>query len=121
MLLSIMVATLAMAGEPQALIRDRTVEQPFIAGVLSGLTLGGCSGCRHGAGVAPAGPHDPFGMSESMHQTLKSVGASSYALGKLIGRILAILTVVGLILRILHTLERRTGLSPVHGRLEMEG
>lgn len=120
MSLSIMVATLAMAGEPQALIRDRTVEQPFIAGVLSGLTLGSCAGCRHGAGAVPASAHDPLGMSKSMHQTLKKVGMSSYALGRLIGGVLAILTIVGLILRILHTLERRAGRSAVHGRLEVE-
>lgn len=120
-MMSAVVAMLLMAAEPVGLVRDPTVEQPFTAGLLYGVTLGACVACRHGAGVVPAGPYDPFGMTASTHRTLKSIGAQPYALGLFIGRVLALLTIVGLILKILTTLERRGGLGSAGRMLRSKG
>lgn len=101
--LAVVVASAAMDNR----VRDLTVEQPFAAGFFYGLSLGMCRGCRHGNGLEPAGPHDPFAMSQWSRETLRQNGRIAYWFGSTIGGSLTILTVGGVFFRRLNTLSVR--------------
>ena len=108
LLLSVVLTTVELEDR----VRDRTVEEPYIAGFFAGLTLGACSACRHGNGVVRAGDHDPFAMTAAARAELQRLGRTPYLIGVVSGGGLTFLLIGGVIFRTLNTLWDR---SPLWG------
>lgn len=65
--------------------RDWTVEKPFVAGLMQGLSLTLCNSCQLGGEPEPASEFDPFGMSEAVYEELRVHAALPHALGRGVG------------------------------------
>ena len=85
--------------------RDWTIERPVLAGFLTGLTVGLCRGCRLGAGVRPAGSHDPFAMTPLVRSELMRLAARPYHLGQAFGTGYLAIVIGGVFFRRLNRLR----------------
>lgn len=65
--------------------RDWTVEKPFIAGMMEGLSLTLCGSCELGGEPESASDFDPFAMSDVVYEELMIHAALPHALGRWLG------------------------------------
>lgn len=112
---------LGMSAGAQAAERDWTVEQPLVAGFLTGVSLGACWTCWHGHQAVPASEHDPFGVSPWVQDVLYEMGRRPYWIGVSAGVSLTSLLIGGVFVRRLNTLSARATRNAHGTGLEMAG
>lgn len=105
---------LGMCSSAQAAERDWTIEQPLVAGFLTGVTLGTCWRCWHGRQSAPASEFDPFGATPWVHELLYEMGRRSFWSGVIGGSTMTSLLIGGVFYRRLNTLSARA-IRNAHG------
>lgn len=103
----VVLVLLGVCGNAQAAERDWTIEQPLVAGFLTGVTLGACWGCWHGRQAVPASEFDPYGVTPWVQDVLYELGKRPYRIGVAAGASMTLLLILGVFARRLRTLKAR--------------
>ena len=110
LLISVAAATLFVSGgalADESIVRDWTIEKPFAAGLINGMTLGLAPGSRFATQARPANSNDPFGMSPLVRDMLLGWAAVPYRIGRSVGGLFTFLILFGAWFRRRNTLMVR--------------
>lgn len=94
-------------ASPESGIRDWTIEKPFLAGFMSGLSLTTCRSCSLGSSPVQSSEFDPFGLSAHAYDVLTVHARGPHRFGQSLGFILTILFGIGFLKAHLNRLKGR--------------
>ncbi len=90
------IALVLFSNGADASSRDWTVERPWLAGFLNGVSFGSCTTCRLGAGVREVSVHDPYVVPEVVRLQMINMGQTSHSVGLFMGGVLSLLALLAL-------------------------
>jgi len=104
-LVMVILSPVTANASTEETVRDWTIEKPFLAGALNGLSLNACRACVLGASPLPASAFDPFGLSEQAYDHLKVHAKGPYLFGQSLGFIFTFLLGIGVLRSLLNRLS----------------